>query len=94
MHLKKRKNNTDGGIRKEEHVRDGTIINLIEIATLNLASLVHIDNDGKSLLALQGLKIVQRSFQFVRHRSILFDGDISIVMSGFNHAKAEITLDD
>lgn len=87
-------NKTGGRIRKAKLVRDGTIINLVEIATSTMACLAHIDKDGRGVLASQCLEIVQNSFQLTGHRFLLCDVDMNIVKSGFIHGGVAITLDD
>lgn len=53
VEIGEKRNNTGGGIRKANLSRENTIINLFNIATSTLASLVHIDNDGRVVLGLQ-----------------------------------------
>lgn len=53
--IEERGNNTGRGIRKENIVRNGTFVILVEIATSTFVSLAHIANDGRDTLASQYL---------------------------------------
>lgn len=65
--IEERGNNAGEVMGKATLIRDDKIINLVEIATLTIPSLVRIDNDERSLLVSQCLEILHNSFQFVEH---------------------------
>lgn len=85
---------TGGRISKAKLFKDGTIISLVEFATSTLASLAHIDIDGRGELDSKCLKIVRNLFQSFRHRSLHRHAELNIVKSGFIHSGVVISLDN
>lgn len=89
--IEKKRNNTGGGIQKTKLVRHDTITNLVKIATATLASLAHMDNGGRGVLASQCLEIILNSFQLAGHRFLPCDWDVIIVKAEFIHRGIVIT---
>lgn len=74
-------------------VRDCAITNFIKIVTSTLASLAHIDSDGKSIHPSQFLYIVQKSYQLERHNFPYCDTNMNIIKPEFTHGGVGSSFD-